>query len=193
MATRRHDPDRPRRIADAAVRVVRRGGIAALSHRAVAAEADVPLGSTTYHYASLDDLLLAALRQVNDGWLARFGAWLDSVDAHRPLADEIARFAGESLALDRSQVELEYELYFAGLRREAVRPIAARCLEDMVGLLRRRVPDEHTARAVIGLLDGLMLQFVLAGLPYDRDRTRALFARLVPEAETGSPAPDAAG
>lgn len=59
---RRYDPDRRQRIIDAAIRVVAGRGIAGLSHRAVAAEADVPLGSTTYHFASLDDLLIAALR-----------------------------------------------------------------------------------------------------------------------------------
>jgi DNA-binding transcriptional regulator YbjK len=43
---RRYDPDRRRRIIDAAFRVVAERGIAGLSHRSAAAEADVPLGST---------------------------------------------------------------------------------------------------------------------------------------------------
>ncbi|MGW1284542.1 TetR/AcrR family transcriptional regulator, partial [Streptomyces sp. NPDC002586] len=52
---RRHDPERRQRIIDAAIRVVGRDGIAGLSHRSVAAEADVPLGSTTYHFATLEE------------------------------------------------------------------------------------------------------------------------------------------
>ncbi|MYX24216.1 TetR family transcriptional regulator, partial [Streptomyces sp. SID8380] len=67
-AARRYDPDRRQRIIDAAIRVVGRSGIAGLSHRSAAAEADVPLGSTTYHFATLDDLLVAALRQVNENF-----------------------------------------------------------------------------------------------------------------------------
>lgn len=47
---RRYDPERRQRIIDAAITVVGERGIAALSHRAVAAAADVPLGSTTYHF-----------------------------------------------------------------------------------------------------------------------------------------------
>ncbi|MFC4497290.1 TetR/AcrR family transcriptional regulator [Streptomyces ovatisporus] len=64
MAVRRFDPERRQRIIDAAIRIAEFKGIAGLSHRTVAAEADVPLGSTTYHFASLDDLLVAALEQV---------------------------------------------------------------------------------------------------------------------------------
>ena len=65
---RRYDPERRQRIIDAAIRVVGDRGIAGLSHRTVAAEADVPLGSTTYHFKTLDDLMVAALRQANEGF-----------------------------------------------------------------------------------------------------------------------------
>src|SRR3954454_22150107 len=68
-AKRRFDPHRRDRIARAAITVVAERGIAGLGHRAVAAEADVPLGSTTYHFATLDDLLVAALRQSNEAFL----------------------------------------------------------------------------------------------------------------------------
>lgn len=66
--SRRYDPERRQRIIDAAIRVVGEKGIAGLSHRSVAAEADVPLGSTTYHFRTLDELLVAALRQANEGF-----------------------------------------------------------------------------------------------------------------------------
>ncbi len=65
---RRYDPDRRTRIIDAALRVIVADGIAGLSHRSVAAEADVPLGSTTYHFGSLDELLTAALRRSNENF-----------------------------------------------------------------------------------------------------------------------------
>lgn len=177
---RRYDPERPRRIADAAVRVIAREGIAGLSHRAVAAEADVPLGSTTYHYKSLDELLVAALRLVNDAWLARFTAWAEAVHPDAELAEELAALVTSTLTEHRAQAELEYELYFAGLRHESVRPLAAECIDAMVAVLRRLVPDEERARAVIGLLDGTLLQLVLTGRTPDPDRLRVVFARLLP-------------
>lgn len=88
---RRYDPERRQRIIDAAIRVVGAKGIAGLSHRSVAAEADVPLGSTTYHFETLDDLLVAALRQANEpyarGWAPRAG---------EDLAGALARLLGSS-------------------------------------------------------------------------------------------------
>ncbi|KOU01635.1 TetR family transcriptional regulator [Streptomyces sp. NRRL F-5755] len=176
---RRYDPDRRQRIIDAAIRVVAGRGIAGLGHRAVAAEADVPLGSTTYHFASLDDLLIAALRQVNGEWLAGIEAWVRGVDPDVPLADELTRLVEESLGGDRSRVELEYELYLAALRHEAVRPLAAECLDTMAELLRRRTGDAGTARALVGLIDGLMLQHLLTGREFDRAEVRDAVARVI--------------
>ncbi|WKX74010.1 TetR/AcrR family transcriptional regulator [Streptomyces sp. XD-27] len=170
---RRYDPDRRQRIIDAAIAVVGERGIAGLSHRAVAAAADVPLGSTTYHFAGLDDLLVAALRQVNGEWMADFARWVDGIDPAVPLADQVAELAEATLAGDRSRVELEYELYLAALRREAVRPIAAECLDEMVRLLGRRIGDERTARAVVAFMDGLLLQHLLTGQPFTSAAVRA--------------------
>ncbi|GAA2601602.1 TetR/AcrR family transcriptional regulator [Streptomyces tubercidicus] len=170
---RRYDPDRRQRIIDAAIAVVGERGIAGLSHRSVAAAADVPLGSTTYHFASLDELLIAALRQVNRVCLADFARWAEGIDPAAPLAEEVARFIEEALAGDRSRMELEYELYLTALRREAVRPIAAECLDEMVRVLGQRIGDVRTARAVVALTDGLLLQHLLTGQPFDPASVRA--------------------
>lgn len=178
MAVRRYDPGRRQRLIDAAVRVVAAHGIAGLSHRRVAVEADVPLGSTTYHFASRDDLLVAALRQISEEWLARTELWERSIDPEAPLADEITRLVEESLAGDRHRIRLEYELYLAALNHESVRPIAAACLDGLTALLRRRTADDATARTLTVVLDGLMLQLLLTDRPVDRAEIRALVSRL---------------
>lgn len=170
---RRYDPDRRQRIIDAAITVVGGRGIAGLSHRAVAAAADVPLGSTTYHFATLDELLVAALRQSNVGWLADFARRVDGIDPSAPLAEEVARLVEDTLTGDRRRMELEYELYLAALRHEAVRPIAAECLDEMVRLLGARIGDMRTARTVVALTDGLVLQHLLTGQPFDPEAVRA--------------------
>ncbi|MFG2893266.1 TetR/AcrR family transcriptional regulator [Streptomyces sp. NPDC048248] len=176
---RRYDPDRRQRIIDAAIAVVGERGIAGLGHRAVAAAADVPLGSTTYHFATLDDLLVAALQQVNGEWMTDFARWVDGIDLAAPLADEVTRLVEDTLAGDRGRVELEYELYLAALRREAVRPIAAACLDEMVRLLGRRIGDEPTARAVVAFADGLLLQHLLTGQPFQPATVRAGLAGIL--------------
>ncbi|MFI7343545.1 TetR/AcrR family transcriptional regulator [Streptomyces sp. NPDC050085] len=177
---RRYDPERRQRIIDAAIRVVGEKGIGGLSHRTVAAAADVPLGSTTYHFKTLDDLMVAALRQANEGFakvVAARGAFQDpDVD----LADELAGLLGEWLAGDRIGVELEYELYLAALRRPALRPVAAEWCQALAEALAGRT-DPVTARALVALMDGISLQVLLTGGEFDPAYAREMLARLIPE------------
>ncbi|MEU6086176.1 TetR family transcriptional regulator [Streptomyces sp. NPDC047085] len=176
---RRYDPERRQRIIDAAIRVVGRKGIAGLSHRTVAAEADVPLGSTTYHFATLDELLVAALRQINERFAAMLAERLPADDGPGDLAADLARVMGEWLAGDRTGVELEYELYLAALRRPALRPVAAEWTEEAAACLTRRT-DPATARALLAVMDGICLQALLTGGSYDEEYARGVLARLIP-------------
>ena len=54
---RRYDPDRRANISDAALDVVAEHGVAGTTYRKIAERAGVPLGSLTYHFESLDELL----------------------------------------------------------------------------------------------------------------------------------------
>ncbi|MEU9994981.1 TetR family transcriptional regulator [Streptomyces sp. NPDC050848] len=183
---RRHDPERRQRIVDAALRVVGARGIAGLSHRTVAAEADVPLGSTTYHFASLDELLVAALRQANEGFGRQLRERAELPDMEADLASALARLMGEWIGGERTGVELEYELYLAALRRPALRPVAAEWTEAVTGVLARHT-DLVTARALVALMDGICLQVLLTGTAYDEAYARAMLARLL------TPGPGAPG
>ncbi|MEU3974515.1 TetR/AcrR family transcriptional regulator [Streptomyces bacillaris] len=184
---RRYDPDRRTRIIDAALRVIVADGIAGLSHRSVAAEADVPLGSTTYHFGSLDELLTAALRRSNENFAQALrdsevcagGAdGGEGASSGARLADELTRVLEEWFAGERGAIELEYELYLAALRRPALRPVAAEWTTSAVELLSTRT-DPATARALVALMDGLCLQVLLTGSAFDADHTREMLARVV--------------
>ncbi|MCQ4044930.1 TetR/AcrR family transcriptional regulator [Streptantibioticus rubrisoli] len=175
---RRYDPERRQRIIDAAIRVVGERGIAGLSHRAVAAAADVPLGSTTYHFATLDDLLVAALRQTNTALFTDLGQRVARIAPDADLAAELADLVGELLTEQRDRSVLEYEIYLTALRRAPVRPIAAESVDGMVDVLTPRT-GAATARALVALIDGLSLQVLLTGRDYDREQARAMIARLL--------------
>ncbi|MFE7169553.1 TetR/AcrR family transcriptional regulator [Streptomyces sp. NPDC057616] len=183
---RRYDPDRRQRIIDAAIRVVGEKGLAGLSHRSAAAEADVPLGSTTYHFKTLDELMVAALRQANEGFAKVVAAHGALADDGCDLAAELARILGEWLSGDRTGVELEYELYLAALRRPALRPVAAEWCEELAERLARRT-DAVTARALVALMDGICLQVLLTGTEYDEGFAREALARVMaaPAADGG--------
>lgn len=180
---RRYDPGRRRRIVDAAIRVVGAKGLAGLSHRSVAAEADVPLGSTTYHFATLDDLVVAALRQAAGGFARAIAARDGLTGPGTDLAAELAALLGEWLTGDPAGVELEYELYLAALRRPALRPVAAEWSRDLAALLARRT-DPVTARALVAVLDGICLQALLTGAPYEAGYAAEVFARVLAGAPT---------
>ncbi|MFF7445167.1 MULTISPECIES: TetR/AcrR family transcriptional regulator [unclassified Streptomyces] len=184
---RRHDPERRQRIIDAAIRVVGRQGLAGLSHRSAAAEADVPLGSTTYHFKTLDELMVAALRQANEGFAKVIASRGGLEDPDADLAAELAGWLGEWLAGDRTGVELEYELYLAALRRPALRPVAAEWAEDLAERLARRT-DRVTARALVALMDGICLQVLLTGGEYDEAYAREVLGRVLSAgASAGAP------
>ncbi len=51
-------------IVDATIRIIGREGVTAVTHRAIADEAGVSLSSTTYHFASKDEIVGAALERV---------------------------------------------------------------------------------------------------------------------------------
>lgn len=174
---RRYDPERRQRIIDAAIRVVGAKGIAGLSHRSVAAEADVPLGSTTYHFKTLDELMVAALRQANEGFAVMVRASGALADPDADLAGELARLMGEWISGDRTGVELEYELYLAALRRPALRAVAAEWC-DLAEILERRT-DPATARALVALMDGICLQVLLTDGVYEAEYAREMLARVI--------------
>ncbi|MFD4865021.1 TetR/AcrR family transcriptional regulator [Streptomyces sp. NPDC058412] len=181
---RRYDPDRRQRIIDAAIRVVGAKGIAGLSHRSAAAEADVPLGSTTYHFETLDDLLVAALRQANESFARALADSAALADPDADLDRALARLLGEFLAADRSRVELEYELYLAALRRPALRPVASEWCEAMSAALAVRT-DPVTARALVAVMDGIGLQVLLTDAPYDEAYAREVLGRVLRGAQAG--------
>ena len=109
-ASRQGSEQRRQAILDAAMRIIVRDGVRAVRHRAVAAEADVPLSATTYYFKDINDLITDTFAQFVERSAAHMGQFwsgtegllreqvsrLDgSAEARRRLANEIARLAVE--------------------------------------------------------------------------------------------------
>jgi DNA-binding transcriptional regulator YbjK len=105
-ASRQGSEQRRQEILDAAMRIVVRDGVRAVRHRAVAAEAGVPLSATTYYFKDIDDLLTDTFAQYVERsaaymaklWVDNEGLLREMIDrgdgspaARSRLADEIAR------------------------------------------------------------------------------------------------------
>jgi TetR/AcrR family transcriptional regulator, regulator of biofilm formation and stress response len=114
---------RREQILDAALRIIGRSGRQAVTHRAVAEEAGVPLGSTTYYFDSRDDLLGQALEHVAASEVERYarrGEELRTVKSAHELAD---RLIDELVvaAQDRIAYIAEYEIWLEAGRRPELR------------------------------------------------------------------------
>ncbi len=107
---RQGSEQRRQQILDAAMRIVVRDGVRGVRHRAVAAEASVPLSATTYYFKDIQDLLadtfaqyversaayMAKLWTNTEGVLRQLLAQGDgSHEARAHLADEVARMLAD--------------------------------------------------------------------------------------------------
>lgn len=90
MRARRDPEGRKRAIVEAAADLIAESGIVGLTHRKIAARAQVPLGSTTHYFASLDDLKVEALEHIanvlDDGLQVVAHELAESSDWQRTLA-----------------------------------------------------------------------------------------------------------
>ena len=107
-ASRHGSEQRRQAILDAAMRIIIRDGVRAVRHRAVAAEAGVPLSATTYYFKDIQDLLTdtfalfveRSAEAMSDFWSSVEGDLQSMVarlsgspDSRRELADTIAELA----------------------------------------------------------------------------------------------------
>jgi TetR/AcrR family transcriptional regulator, regulator of biofilm formation and stress response len=170
--TARRDPEaRRQQIIKAAVRAIAEVGVGNVTHRQIAALAGVPLGSTTYYFPTLDDLVTAALREATEYSRAGLEAWAEELVVSRDLPatfiELIRRYLG-----DRDQALLEYEVCLAAARSPELRPAAQLWIDGLRGICARFAGRER-GFALAALLDGYLLQAVVTDEPLDVDGLRA--------------------
>ncbi|PJM74712.1 TetR/AcrR family transcriptional regulator [Bifidobacterium simiarum] len=159
-STRRFDPERKQRIIEACLDVIAERGVAGTSHRAVAAEAHVPLGSMTYHFDGIDDLLHQAFERFAD----RSAATLARRMAHAANADEaceqVALHIEHDLFGTRRSLIIGLELYTLAARNPAFRDITDRWMAASRLELERFFPPD-AAMLIDAMIEGLMLHRAL--------------------------------
>src|SRR6266849_2750087 len=149
-------------ILDATVRVIAAGGLTSVTHRAVAAEAGVSTALTTYHFATLDDLLQATLSYLSDTGLARLAAGAELAKSGTiTLADAAATFLIEELGSNRPVFIANLELQFASVRRSAWSAVMTNTYEAFVELIQHYVDDEQAARAIFSAAFGFAVLHVI--------------------------------
>ena len=181
--TSRHGSEQRRQqILDAAMRIVVRDGVRGVRHRAVAAEAGVPLSATTYYFKDIQDLLADAfalyversaaymikLWEHTEGVLRHLVAQGDcSPQARQRLADEVARMTADYVARQLYN-RREFLIAEQAFRQEALlSPRLAELVRDHDQILR------HGARQLLEGIgsqqpeqDALMLTAIIEQMEY---------------------------
>ena len=164
----KRDPEgRRRAIVEAAVEIIVHEGTRKLTHRRVAQQAGVPLGSTTHYFSSIDELRRAGLSELGRLIESDYDEMFRAVDANGGDARAYARELNDYLA-DSKQVEVDTAFFTAAVNDPELRELARRSIGIAI---RRSLPyvDERRAKALTMLMDGAMLETCLLGHPVDPD------------------------
>lgn len=177
-SARRYDPDRKSRIIDAAIDVIADHGVAGTTHRRIAAAADVPLGSLTYHFTGIDDLLEQAFSRHAHRMSPLYEAHFADVRTDEDLIDAVTALIDRDAGADTRDWAIAYELYLAALRNPALRTVTESWMRRSRAVLERFV-DPVTARGIDALVEGLVMHLTLSTASFSHADTRTIVAAYV--------------
>ena len=186
-AAPRQDRSRARREAllRAAIELLGEAGVRAVTHRAVAERAGVPLASTTYYFRSVRQLVEEALKLHVAERVAELESLVEvALHASGASVTQLAeRMAAVLVAAPTPALVAQYQMYLEAGRNAALQPAATEALAAFEGLITRvlaalgaREP-QTAAEAFFALFDG----FALHRLARPRDpeaEAAALFAAM---------------
>ncbi|QSI48284.1 TetR/AcrR family transcriptional regulator [Thermobispora bispora] len=167
---------RRERLLEAAVELLEEGGFTAVTHRAVARRAGVPLAATSYYFTCRAALLAEAFTLLVERELAAIRAHLEAVPADPP--DALAEALVQILTHDRQRRLGLWELYLQAGRDPDLQRIARAwtdgCDEIVSWVLHR---SGHHARPsqvrfVTTVLSGLWVEGIVEDRPDARRRIR---------------------
>ncbi|AUO66022.1 hypothetical protein WM46_15375 [Citrobacter freundii complex sp. CFNIH2] len=176
-AQRRFDPDRRERILASALDVIAEHGIAETSLRRVAAAADVPLGSMTYHFADREAFLCEAMSRFADEMYSYLEKKMEICQTREDAINAvISHMSGEEWATRRNLL-LCYELYAFSGRGGDSGKILPRWLNKVRNELLRFF-DKITADALDALLEGYSIHRSVDDDPPTREDIEKIVKKL---------------
>ena len=173
---RRHDPNRRDRLIDAALTVITDRGVAGTTHREIARAADVPLGSMTYHFAGLDEILVEAFTRYADGVARVFDKRLAAATDRDAASEAVITLVCDDLFGSQNDLVLTVELYVAAARNPALRTVTQAWMQRSRQALQRHF-DPTTARELDALIEGLTLHSALSTDPMNAAQVRHAIER----------------
>ena len=173
-----HDPEgRKRVIAAAAAELIMELGMSNVTHRKVAERAGVPLGSTTQHFANLDELLRAAIVHLSDESTQD----LEKLAAKLEKATDIPRTLARMLSVylsDPAWVRMETVFYIAYAEHPELRNITTLWNRGLLDVLSRHM-DERAAQDIITYGNGVLMRMIQEDAVISEDELARVFLLLM--------------
>lgn len=174
-------------LVTAAAELLCEGGFEAVTHRAVAHRAGLPLASTTYYFSSLDDLIEAAIEHIGAMEAATLRDRLHELPRRRRGAEATAELVLELLAGEPTSEQLicRYERYIACARHPALRGVERRLQQHRVQAVAEAVARSgRSARvdmvtALVRAVDGAVISALAAGETDPRLTARATLVDVI--------------
>jgi DNA-binding transcriptional regulator YbjK len=167
---------RRQKLIAATLAVVEREGVAGVTHRSVAKEAGAPASSAIYYFATIDDLLLAALTAAAEEYSAQLEALIAS---GRDEIDGIAEMIADASGPGRQRALAERELTLQAARRPALRPIAKHWRSLVARAAGKHTKDPLTIQSVVVAADGICARALLEDQPISSDEVNALLRHVL--------------
>ena len=191
-----NDPDRKARILDATLEVIVEHGVHRTTHRRIAARAQVPLGSVTYHFTNLDDVLARAFARLMERMSAQYREHMENASSRAEAeAAVVDLICGPTYAsptyMSKEQMLLLFEMYTYARHNVAVADLTRTWLyTSRESLALHFAPN--TAKALDVLIEGWPIQATFERTPPERELVAAAVhaisaAMETREAETNDP------
>lgn len=164
---RRRDPETRRlTIVTAAAELITEVGVEAITHRMVAARAEVPLGATTQYFATLDDLRDAALQQLATHVAERMGEIRKVIEERGATPALLAELIRSALT-DAHAVQADRAVVTAAVHDPRLRELARQWSDELVTIF-APVHGDDRARAAAVFIDGVLWHAQIHDRPLDQ-------------------------
>lgn len=188
VPVRRHEPDRRNRLIDVTLDLIAEVGVAGISHRKIAARAGVPLGSMTYHFDGMDELLFEAFARFAETIIKRFEERLGAATTIDEARNAVISLIHEDLTGPQSARDavLTFELYTLAAREPRFRAITREWMRRSRFELERHF-DSDTAHQLDALIEGLAIHRSLDPEPPSRALTEQAIAKITATTSSNKP------
>ncbi len=192
------------RINQATLQIIMRDGMRGVRHRAVAKEAGVPLGATTYHFRDIEDLIVSAfaywrvqgggganpyVSQILEFLEHRASSMLQTPEDRIALAKELYRFTVnyeiDQIENCRDTCVVQLAFYHESIHIPALQQHVFDYWQEevdslMVAFKALQSPDpEADARICQSIFHQLEREAMMKGADYDREKLKATLHRYV--------------